>query len=156
MIKIKESWATYTLFNSDNALGVATLIRNDKNINKISSSRRHKHMFRMIGSITYENTFIEIVPVITKEQQANRKKRSIDAEYVPMFDDSVNSHVVREAPVPQIEFAKPLIPGKFLKHLSVLNLFKKIRFFILEIFYIEIPLTLLPTAEIQSPRDENL
>jgi hypothetical protein len=105
-----ESFASYTLVNSDVAMGVATLIRNNRNSNQAST--RHRHMFRMLGSITYENNFIEIVPYITKEQAA-RKRRSLDddAVYVPVFDEYENAHMITDKAVPKFEFAEPIMPG---------------------------------------------
>lgn len=110
--EVVESFASYTLVNSDVAMGVATLIRNDKASNKAST--RQRHLFRMLGSITYENNFIEIVPYITKEQASYRKKRSVDegGVYVPVFDEFENAHMISDKVIPNFAFAEPILPGR--------------------------------------------
>ena len=121
----QESWANYQLVNNDEAIGVGTLIRNDKN-SKISSSyfsNKHRHLFRMIGSITFGNNFVEIVPYITKEQQT-RKKRSLESDdqpvvYEPEFDDNENTHRVKIDALPDFVLAKPLVSGKLFHILSI-------------------------------------
>ena len=98
---------------------MGTLIRNDKSSKTSSSffSNKHRHLFRMIGSITFGNNFVEIVPYITKEQQA-RKKRSVDANddqpavYEAEFDDNENTHRVKIDDIPDFSLADPILaPG---------------------------------------------
>ena len=109
---MQERWTVYKLVNSGDAFGVATLIRNEE---------ASQNNFRMLGSITFGNNYIEIVPVITKEQQA-RKKRSVDensgatisepADFVPQYDSKENTHMVEIKEYPEFTFAEPLKPGK--------------------------------------------
>ena len=80
----------------------------------------------MLGSITFGNNYIEIVPVVTKEQQA-RKKRSVDSDgnsgaprsepddYLRQFDAAENTHLIEINEYPEFTWAQPLRAGKLWK-----------------------------------------
>ena len=94
---IKESTAIYKLSNNAQAIGVATLIKNED---------ATENQFRMIGSIAVDNDFIEIVPILTKDQQ-ERKRRSAEPEY----DAGENTHLVETRENQQFTWTEPLRPG---------------------------------------------
>lgn len=62
--------------------------------------------------------FIEIVPIITKYQQSERKKRSIGGTnetirfYNPEYDTSENTHKIILDGVPKFACAEPIVSGK--------------------------------------------
>ena len=114
-----ESWASYQLVKNQEAIGVATLIRNSDK--KTSHKHTSKHWFRMIGSVAFGDNFIEISPLITKEQQA-RKKRSAEESvidyvkpgvYHPEFDADENSHLIRLDNAPSTNWAAPIAPSTY-------------------------------------------
>ena len=105
-------------------MGVATLIMN---VQSSQEYDRNLHLYRMIGSITLSNSFIKIVPVITKDQQA-RKKRSLVPQddhtvsnYKPEFDFYENTHKIKVDSVPQFACADPVVAGKISKIQPHLN-----------------------------------
>ena len=77
----------------------------------------------MLGSITFGTNYIEIVPVVTREQQQERKKRSADSgakmdgqmaesvELKSQYDALANTHLVEIKQYPEVAWAEPLRAG---------------------------------------------
>ena len=77
------------------SIGVVTLIRNED---------ATENKFRMLGSINIGDTFIEIVPIITNEQQGGSNSIS--------FDSAENTHLVEWNDNHEFTWAAPIVPGK--------------------------------------------
>ena len=94
------------MVNREDAFGVATLIRNEDD---------SQNKFRMIGSIAFGNNFIEIVPIITQEQQSRNKRSNENGEVIaePLeYDAGQNSHLVELNDYPKFDWTDPVQNGK--------------------------------------------
>ena len=79
----------------------------------IKNEGSSENKFRMLGSITFDNNYVEITPVATKEQQT-KKRSNQNGDQSGVFDAGQNTHLVEVKEYPEIHWTEPIATSKYL------------------------------------------